>query len=349
MRHSWQSLVNVDIEHGYGKLKNGYFYTSPAPETKRLMKNYELLFREKESGFFILYSTSGEGSEILRPISGRENFRFYLTPKSPDFGSITDIPMDSQKIFVFSNVSSAKDGGKLPLHANSPSGDTVSAADSYELTSQKLRLNEAASAPVKYEVLDRSGTIVISKTLAPVEGVIFYEEDFSHRPAGLYELRKDGVKVKEFYADNFLIRNKAFAVVEIHTGEGVPDDYAIVDSNGAVTSRSYILKFKSRSSTWRYFVIPRHIELEDDDILVVEGNSDITFSAGVIKSLPGESTAYVFESTGEFALSKTSRKNIALKKEDGVTKVLVNQLPTPEASNLMIEEEKVYSDIFVYI
>jgi len=346
---SWKKLFEVRTEHQYSSVLPPFFHITPSSETVSLIRNYGLLFRTADNQFTLLYSTNSESDEIVNPIKNSLKLRFYISLKYSDFHSITDIPFEADKIFLFSNIQSEKDGDELPLHSESPADKFTTDADSYTVELQFLKISEESTIPVQYELVNDLGETVFQKTFTPVENIISFEYDFSHRSAGLYELRKDGIKVKSFYADNFLMRNKTFAVVEIHTGEGVPDDYKFVDSNGAVTSRSYKLKFRSRSSTWRYYIIPRSIVLDGDDTLVVEGNSEITFSTGVSKTLPNGSAAFVFESVSEFPLFKESQKNIALKKEDGASKTLINQLPSPGASNIMIEEEKVYSDIFVYI
>lgn len=349
MNLNWKKLFDLSTVHQFGELKGSFFHIIPALETRTLMRNNSLLHRESKDGLTVLYSSFSESDEIVKPLTEKLKLRYFLNLNYLEFYNITDLPFDASKIVLFSNKQAGKDGDELPLHSESPAEEWVTEADSYEFASQTLRIEEESGTAVLYELLDENDKIIFSETKNPVEDTIFFEYDFSHRPAGLYKLRKDGVVSKTFYADNFLIKNKTFAVIEIHIGEGVPADYAIVDSVGTVTARSYKLKFKSRSTTWRYFVVTRNIELEDDDTLVVEGNSEITFSTGVSKTLPDGSAAFVFESASEFPLSKESQKNIALKKEDGVSKTLINQLPTPGASNMMIEEEKVYSDIFVYI
>lgn len=349
MNLSWKKLLDISTEHQFGSYQKSFFKISPSPETINLLKNNSLLFREGKDSFTLLYAADPDSGEAQKPLNIPYKFRFYIELSFSNFHGITDIPFQTGKVFLFSNISSAKDGDELPLHSGSPSEKYTGADDCYEYSGQTLIINDEEVSSVKYELIDENDIAVFSKTLDPYKGIISHEYDFSHRPAGLYELRKDGVKVKSFYADNFLIKNKTFAVIEIHTGEGVPGDYKFVDSNGLVTSRSYKLKFKSRSTTWRYFVVTRYTELDEDDTLVVEGNSDITFSTGVSKTLPDGNSAFVFESAAEFPLSIESQKNIVLKKEDGVSKTLINQLPTPGASNIMIEEEKVYSDIFVYI
>ena len=346
---TFRKMVEVLTEHEFGVSDPCYFTIYPTPDTEKALKRNRLLFRQLSNSFVLLYDSLSDSEEALVPVTGKEKFRFVLKLNLPEFHSFTDIPMDSSKIFCFSNKTSAKDGSELPLHADSPSEKFVSAKDLFELTYQILRIDEEAVSTTKYTLVDQGGNTIFEKTLNPVESRIFYEHDFSQRSAGLYELRKDDVKVKSFYADNFLAKNKAFAVLEIHTGESIPADYVIVEDDGTVKPKKYQLKFKCRSTTWRYFVIPQYSELEDDDTLEVEGSSGITFSAGVQETLSSGKSAYVFNSDDIFPVKKQPVKNIALKKTNGVSKTLINHLPNPTASSLSFEEEKVYSDIFVYI
>ena len=349
MKNSYKKLVSVNIDHDFGSLPGPYFTVTPSPDTADLLRNNALLFRQTGNNFQILYSTVKESEDLLKPITETLKLRFYLDLNYADFHNFTDIPFESSKVFYFSNATSAKDGDSLPLHSESPSEKYTTEDDLLEFSAQKLRISETSSDPISYSLYDQEGIQVYSKKVPPVENQIFHEYNFSHRDAGLYELRKNGVKDKNFYADNFLIKNRTFAVLEIHTGEGIPADYVITKNDGSVSAKDYILKFKSRSTTWRYFVIPQYSELEEDDTLVIEGNSEITFSAGVEETLPSGESAFVFKSASVFPVKKEAQKNIALKKDDGVSKTLINHLPNPVASSISFEEEKVYSDIFVYI
>ena len=349
MKHSYKKLLEVAVDHEYGSLSKPYFNIVPTADCAELLKNTALLFRPDKDSFKLLYSCIKDSDEVLKPIDEQLKFRFYLKLEYADFHNISDLPFEGNKIYYFSNATSAADGDKLLLNSESPVKTHVTEEDLYDFSSQTLRIDEESPVPVTYAIHTQEGLEIYSKTITPVEGRIFHEYNFSHRPAGLYELRKNGIKEKSFYADNSLLQNRTFAVLEIHTGEGIPADYVITKNDGTVTARSYSLKFKSRSTTWRYFVIPQYSTLEDDDTLVIEGNSEITFSAGVEEILPSGESAFVFKSASAFPVKKTAQKSIALKKEDGVSKTLINHLPNPVASSLSFEEEKVYSDIFVYI
>jgi hypothetical protein len=74
---------------------------------------------------------------------------------------------------------------------------------------------------------------------------------FSAIQPGYYKLTVSG-NSSEMYVDSAMEAKKSFAVIEIFNQPGIQDSMTILDKNGNIQEKEFVMQFKNRSSIWKY-------------------------------------------------------------------------------------------------
>ncbi len=210
----------------------------PTIECRRLLNNFNLVFRPRSSGFEVFY-----GETPLIPITEKNRFSFGLT--FSDFGLFEKYGLTKtgesdtavyQPGFYFDNL---KSNGSIVtanpasmVAAGTASNKTVSAEDTYRLRRQTFHVYDAAgdSAPSGYELSHMfnpslTQTIPVKPNpgmayLATTINSIDMEEDYLGQPGPyLLKANKQPPPVRNLYLSDELGRGEAQGAIDIYWGK----------------------------------------------------------------------------------------------------------------------------------
>lgn len=113
-------------------------------------------------------------------------------------------------------------------------------------------------------------------------------------------------------------------------------------------SKRYLLKFKSKATYWRYNIIKRN-DFDYDELTIRDNDKEITFSGKKMVSL----------ANGEFANQIISQQPILLQEYSdyhfnllGIKgkqeRLIIKKLFYPDVKQIVVEEDKSISDLYVY-
>ena len=110
------------------------------------------------------------------------------------------------------------------------------------------------------------------------------------------------------------------------------------DEQANVIPKKYFLKFHSRATFWKYYVIG---EIEREDLYITDLNREIEFEEPRETSLPGSRSALIFKSKTSIPLLEKSHFHFQLKERNsGNGRVLIRRLPVASATHIYKEAMK---------
>lgn len=148
---------------------------------------------------------------------------------------------------------------------------------------------------------------------------------------------------------------RPFALVLLKVGDTVASSHRFVDDSGRGTGTEFGVRFRNRSTVWRYRIVPRYENtLDADHLEVVDSEGRYSFSAGTGTSTPGGETAIRFASTAALPLQEEPIRHLELHKlngGDGPSLQLIDHLPNPSRTQISIDagDGTVYSEMEVYV
>lgn len=175
-------------------------------------------------GDTVLFTTAGKDAlyKALEDVSG-------VDPTDPRWEKISDLPL------YYANRAD-----RIPLYG--PLLD-------YEFT--------APDQNFTFDILDPFDNVVKSFTATSTVDNLDYQLDMRTMRTGKFSLRvtdNAGPSIVEEYSF-YLLREPAgkslFGVIDIYSGDDL-GDYSLVDSNNEFQSPEFLLRFKNRSTVWRY-------------------------------------------------------------------------------------------------
>ncbi|CAA0120213.1 Uncharacterised protein [BD1-7 clade bacterium] len=350
--------MTLRMSHQYDVAADMFVFDVSGQTLKKL-KNHGLMLRHDGDALHILYEgiLVDDVLQPLKPITSDVakdlSLQIYIRAKNPKLFLVSEhIPEPGKSIFYFSNkdvvirTSPSASVGDIHLTSNT-SGYTAEQGDISMLHPQRLDLAAQSGEPAVLSLTSALSKACIYELIKPVGGLLKVNADFSQFGPGLFSLEFND-ETREFFASDELLRNSAFAVVELFMNVDVDEAVRIVAVDGGVTEREYRIEFSSRSTIWRYFVVPRHTAIPDATQISIQSDNH-TFSPAMTTQLPSEEPAFVIQSIAPIPLRALGEKNIALKKSMGPVKDLVRHLPCPTPAALTNESETDYSDMYVYV
>ena len=239
------------------------------------------------------------------------------------------------------------------------SSDTSSAYanenDIIELRDQKFTYSgSSANASVSVEVKNVDGDTVFSDSVSVLSGNYSALIDLTNFDPGRFKLYIDGSEESDFYADSSLSGENVFAVIDLFISSSVPSSYQLFDGSGNISSKKYLIKFDTRKTYWKYYVVMKYrTSIDPADLSITHPDSSITFSQLSSQTLSDGSTAVPFLSDVEIELSEAVVTGIELKSSNGSSSNFVDIENLPNASVKYsapdVPNNKVYSEIFIYI
>jgi hypothetical protein len=178
--------------------------------------------------------------------------------------------------------------------------------------------------------------------------------DLKKASSGKYTLKKNGVKAREFYADDELTGENAFAVIDIFDDDAVPAAYRFTDENHSAVPKTYKIKIDNRKAYWKYMVVLKYrTAIDPEDLSVALSGNGFAFSRKPGMVLSSGLTAVPFVSNHEMGLTATPVKGIKLTCDagDAGDDFEVADLPNASAETIKPDKagNKIYSEIFIYV
>lgn len=377
-------VFEVNIEHEYFDGDESPFRVQPNRECRGLLRNLGLLFRETDSGFAVLHGgidrTAEEGLEagaprieMLRPLDSGVVFQFELQPLDPTFLNVTELPFE-RSFYVFDNR-----GGRLvgetALLTHAAETDVATQEDGLELRRESFsRTYDTDGVLFERSLLDAHGEPFPDGTVSYHSEHDSSREDSPRRRLvvsadlggpGRYGLRVQpdpttpddsaSSATETFYAGDEFARRRSFGVIEIEVSDRIEPSFRIVDleglarvdADGMPAPARFRLAFASRRTTWRYHVSKRRSEVSLNGVTIK--NDDPAFD----RVLEGDSL--VFTSTEPIALTRSPRLGIelAVGESDSDSSDLkptpIENLPNPRTDSFVKDDEKLVSEMFVYV
>ncbi len=358
MRIDFQKAFAVDIRHEYYPDEiSGDFRIAPTPHCQQQLQNFGMLFKETPGGFVVLCETFGDGTPPTpkRTIASPLTLTFALWSHSPFLANFSNLPLDKtpEQFFALSNRQKNFISGQRLLTAD-PIDEFLSVADLFSLRPQRFQVDvETPQDSVLWELLDVQGGLVKRQRVNTVEGVSSFLVKLSTQSPGRYLLRRDAVEHLHFYADDRLLGNYPFGLIEIALDPLVSNDFRFIDGSGKLQFRRYRLKLQARRTTWEYFVVAKYeTGVKPEDLTLTLDNPPVTFTRQPAVTLADGKTAIPFVAGTTLPLSQQPLKGIALSKKKGPStpKLDIENLPNPAVSDLIpAGGGKVISRVYVYV
>ncbi len=367
MRIEFARLFEVLFYHSYytsGISRD--FIIEPAARCRQLLRNYGLLFKKTPQGFVVLYEIIRDEADQSAPLKSIEEeikLSFILKPSNPYLLNYSDLPLRSEPnhLYRLHNMNDNLKNDELLL-TSSTNINHLSQSDRIEVKPQLFQYRRAMAKTVtEMELIDEWGASVTSKTLVAVEDLLSFTVDLTGRPPGRYLLKLDGEVVLDFYASDELMRQNAFGVVDLFSGDLVPEAYRFVRESGEAHPR-YVVRLETRRTYWKYHVAFKYYErdkkFDPKKVTVNHPDASVSFESQEVfdekEAIPKE----IFLSDRELSLTEAPVKGIDLKLKksgqgggDGNKVDLRKNLPNPSVRSVKPDEagSKVYSEIFVYL
>ena len=217
-----------------------------------------------------------------------------------------------------------------------------------------------AADTASISVLDQHSGTVFSKTLDRLDdGATGAQKNFSSAidlsafGKGLYHFFIDGALTQRRYIDDALTRNKPFALLNISLHPDVPLSHRLTRADGAVASKTFRLRLNKRETIWKYLVgVKYREEIEDDDLEIISASFPATFTRKPSYRLADNTRIIPFASDSKLPLTQEPIKGIKLKRSlsahgSGSSEEMA--LPNPEVANLKIDNNQLYSEVYVYV
>ncbi len=332
----FQKFLSVFLTHDYYKdnlCKD--FEIIPSASTSQILKDFGILFKPHNSGaIFINEVVTDNGVDAPKfPIIGQYKLQLYFVLKNNYFQSFTDLEFSSKpvSIYYFNNLTPSISGQDYTI-SDSKLDEPI------EFKNSNFKVEKATQNVVRI-VLKGENSLSFEFPFKSTESNL--EIDISVLPTGKYTLNQYNigdsiVNTSEVYIDTQQLTRAVFAVFEVFIDE---------TNNGALPV-NYLFNFKSREVYWRYKLVKKVGSSINGSSsvtpVIVHGD---TGPSKIVFDPPVGSDPIIYITTSAIKLKQSGIKNIQLKKGNNV---VVSDLPNASVFTLGIDNNKWYSDIYVY-
>lgn len=373
------------------------FNAQPTPPTQKFMRSLGLIFFPEAAGFSILYDINR--SEGLFDYLRRQGMApkgsvkpqywtrlsFTLSLNNLTFINFTEIPIDTnptKKNFYFTNQDAHGQEPEIILNKEERvDGAALLPVEGSEVrvltppVVDKVVALDIAGQPVSFEVAGVRLPYV--PRCVPVDGSPPTEVcrtsvylDFATEDEDKYVIcatNADGAPLWEWPIVYTTAEPNPLCFIDLlfsqptATEDGIyPVQDLHPEDETAIVPVRYLLRFKARSTFWRYYIVPQSPEKTLDDLVIeTMGEMPPVSFAGPIKVwLVNGAPAYCFISDERLLLQQQSAYRFRLKGlvrlQPAVDDVLVGRLPVAGTTQVLPEggtedPDKNYSDIYVYV
>lgn len=366
----FKDLFSISLRHRY--YANGVsqdFLIVPTALTQSRMRDYGLLFRQTATGMTVLYEEDPALKGPRRAFQETLRFSFMLQPRNPWLLNYSDLALDlpSGRFYYLNNLNDNVLGGRLLLTRAA----FVSSQDVLSLKPLVFQHRDALPGPdAELRITDEFGKVRVSRQARVVEGYAVWTIDLRGCGPGSYRMEINGTEKERFYASDELEGRKFFGLIDVLHGPQVPESYRFTDpeQGNAIEARTYHVEIDNRKTYWKFYVVLKYqlkgVKPEDwpagwpEDWAVVnpeQPSVEIKSPPGSRKTLADGNLAVPFVSDAPLPLKEAPVKGLALKKVsgngNGTTLREVVNLPKPPVGAVVPdpEEDKIFSEVFVYI
>jgi len=253
-------LFRIECLHEYSGGPCRGLELSPTADCRALLARYRMIFRGFAGGAEV-YPPAQFAAEVLRQFDESSPFTFRLRATEAALHAYTE----------FGDAGSSAPGRSLFYFDNA----AYYQGEIFGSTRQLLHAPDApfagAAVPVRPKIFsvaqgDGGSNIQVIEPLtrqALWQGAIQHPDaplliDLRRLPEGLYIFQQEKKDPERFYLSD-LPPAQQWGAIAIYAGglrqAALPQNCSILDSAGAVTSRTFTLALKSRRTIWRYYII----------------------------------------------------------------------------------------------
>ncbi|GAB4411199.1 MAG: hypothetical protein OHK0039_16170 [Bacteroidia bacterium] len=375
----YKLLFQVKCEHGY--YRNGIcpdFSYRPTPACEQDLRNCQLVFKETDSGFVVLYHGDRTPPILRIPSFRPSRLSFLIQTRNRQLFNFSDLPFPvgegvggffpEERCYRLDNMRVEKSktdetllhsGASLPAQHDRPYLVPVRFPFSFPqpIAYAQIDIRDAFDRRVELPSLPAYGH---SPEAAAQAARTRHDIDLSAYPMGRYRLMVPGGEPFDCYTSD---KNYAqtFAIVDIYLGEEVAAPGALIDAKGGLQPRTFTLRIAPRATYWKY-------------ILVNQRSEEVAFSGHSIEPMKlrdkAEQKGVKFAGPEEITLRNgypatlmTSEAPIPLReiaedifelhvKMNGRRTRAPIKLPIPD-TNLVLPDSKdpakMYSEMYVYL
>lgn len=359
---SYQRLFNTKIVHNFYEhsVSKKDLAVVPTVSTGIAMKNSNMLFRNDEGGFRVLYKADEDGDPFIDFRNVRLTFTLQLLNVN-EFLNFTNLD-DGSKEYA---------AGKI-LYFNNIGSITTSVLD-YSLIDYLRPVTFTYTFPMTAKttpnpvdlgniiIKDQAGNVVTpdypasTGITADENGNYKYPIDFTKLPKGLYKFEtwttnRPTHKFERIYIDNEMVTQGVFGIVDIMAKNAKDSSYPALPDY-----RTYQMQFVRRTTQWKYIVVLKSpgvnpvppplvpIVIDIEDVAVQSPYGELFFNDaidGEVNGLPAKIITSVSTTIPYYEVPKRGLSII----KDGADTVLTD-IPGPplgvvsaEAGNFGITE-----------
>ncbi len=347
----YRRLCDVKVTHDfYGTSEIAGFRIWPTSDCKNTLARQQILFRQEDDGFSLLYPSRTDSVEPIPSLADPISFSFHLKA-DPLWLLITDLPRDKPSFYLLTNLIDNSVNGD-PYLGNPTATDTVGEADRLTCFPDCFPIQvPQPSHDHDLRILDILGQEAYAASTEASAGPIKLSPDLTEWTPGKFRFLADDEEFLAFYASSEAVGLNTLGIIELHDGSHVPRDNRLIGDDNTPLAPTFHLRFGRRATTWRFFVVPRsEPDISQESISVVDANSVYTFSNGERSTAPGGESALVFASTAPIPLQSAGITDLRLRKTiNGNTTTLIANLPNPRLDAIQQESAQFFSDVYVYV
>ncbi|MBD1580862.1 hypothetical protein [Pseudoalteromonas sp. S16_S37] len=360
----YRKLCQFNMEHEYYKTHGDQNNAStpqlmqikPTPACEYLLKRSRGGFKVKHNQLLLyceVTETRSDGSFVVPQIlRQRQTFTFALYPLLPALLEISafDMPQNSVVNFRNSQLQQTANQQLASLMMPATQEQWQQGGNWHQL--QKHLFVWPYTKPAQKTAKNWYLIAVNSGEKLPIELITLYSDglqiDLRGYPAGEYQLFWASTAQASFYVDDNLCWRAPLAVLTLQTGPELPVDSQFIDAQtGVITEKNFIMSMPARQTIWRYFVVARYLSDQQQALSIDSDKAEYRFHPPQQLQKSDGTRVFRFDSVQPITLTVQGVKGLTLSgKRQGV---LIDNLPSPRADQLVIEHGQAFSDMYIYV
>ena len=358
---AYNRLFNTKIMHDFyvDNISRKDLAVVPTDATVLAMKNSNMLFRNDEGGFRVLYKVDGAGAPFIDFSNVRLVFSLELLNVN-EFLNFTKLTgYTPEKILYFTNIGSI-----------TASALNFSLIDYLRPVMFTYEFPQITGTVGHIKITDQNNVDVTPtypnpNTISPnASNNYFYPIDFTKLPKGLYnfETWTDAVPTptvtKTIYIDNDLASQGAFGIVDILATNGL--DASFPGPPLSPDYRLYKMNFVRRETQWKYIVIlksasvnptPPPIIILDESSPVQPVYGSLAFNLPVNATVDGYPARIITSVSTTIPYFEEPKKGLSVK-NTALSATIITNIPGPPIGVVSAQKEPKnfgITEIFVII
>ncbi|MGZ4118487.1 MAG: hypothetical protein ACXVPY_13440 [Bacteroidia bacterium] len=358
---SYQKLFNTRITHTFyeGGISKNDLAVIPTATTALAMKNSNMLFRNDEEGFRVLYKADDSGNAFIdfknvRLVFGLQlvNVTSFLNFTNLD-DSINSKTYSAGKILYFKNFDNSLNTQGSNLF--------YSLIDYLRPVVFTYQFPQTASGPsdLGYIIIKDQAGNVVTPVYPPSTSIIpdnnsgyTYPIDFTKMPKGLYKFETwtDSTStqphvIESIYIDNELAGQNIFGIIDILAKDAAPGNYPVYPPVAQplppipqiTEARVYDMNFVRRLTQWKYILVlkspgvnpvPSIIGIVDDAPQSPYGT--LLFTSPPVDAIVNGFPAKIFASDSTtIPYFEVPKKGLSVKKDTGLATTVLTDIKGP--------------------